>query len=89
MALYKIGAAGALFPNDAAPYRPAKATHRYKSGETVISPSPAVPPGPYVIVRLLPLVHGEPHYRVKSTVDKHERALLEGADLADIPGARE
>ena len=31
----------------------AKATHRYKSGETVISPSPAVPPGPYVIVRLL------------------------------------
>jgi hypothetical protein len=21
---------------------------------------------------------GEPHYRVKSTVDKHERALLEG-----------
>ena len=48
------------------------------SGETVISPSPAVPPGPYVIVRLLPLVRGEPHCRVKSTVDKRERVLLEG-----------
>jgi hypothetical protein len=65
-------------PNDAARYRPADATHRFKSGESVISSSPTVPPGPYVIVRLLPLVHGEPHYRVKSTVDKHDRALLEG-----------
>jgi hypothetical protein len=37
-----------------------------------------IPSGPYVIVRLLPLVGREPHYRVKSTVDGHERALLEG-----------
>ena len=41
-------------------------------------PFAAVPPGPYVIVRLLPPVRGEPHYCVKSTVDKHGRALLEG-----------
>jgi hypothetical protein len=37
-----------------------------------------LPSGPYVIVRLLPLVEQEPHYRVKSTVDGYERALLEG-----------
>jgi hypothetical protein len=36
-----------------------------------------VPLGPYVIVRLLPLVAGEPHYRVRSSADGHERALLE------------
>ena len=36
-----------------------------------------VPLGPYVIVRLLPVEHGEPHYRVRSSVDGHERALLE------------
>jgi hypothetical protein len=40
-------------------------------------PQEAIPPGPYVIVRLLPLVDAEPHYRAKSSVDGHERALLE------------
>jgi hypothetical protein len=56
--------------------------HRYKVGQTVVVPSGGrdalLPSGPYVIVRLLPLVAQEPHYRVKSTVDGHERALLEG-----------
>ena len=56
--------------------------HRYKVGQTVVAPSGVrdalIPSGPYVIVRLLPLVDREPHYRVKSTVDGHERALLEG-----------
>ena len=56
--------------------------HRYKVGQTVVAPSGVrdalIPSGPYVIVRLLPLVGREPHYRVKSTVDGHERALLEG-----------
>jgi hypothetical protein len=52
--------------------------HRFQIGETVASPSPSIPPGPYIIVRLLPLVGSEPHYRVKSTTDGHERALLEG-----------
>ena len=36
-----------------------------------------VPLGPYVIVRLLPVEDGEPHYRVRSSADGHERALLE------------
>ena len=56
--------------------------HRYKVGQTVVAPSGVrdalISSGPYVIVRLLPLVDREPHYRVKSTVDGHERALLEG-----------
>ena len=36
-----------------------------------------IPLGPYVIVRLLPVEDGEPRYRVRSSVDGHERALLE------------
>jgi hypothetical protein len=55
--------------------------HRFKVGQTVVAPSGGrdalLPSGPYVIVRLLPLVGREPHYRVRSTVDGHERALLE------------
>jgi len=56
--------------------------HRFGVGQTVVAPSGVrdalIPPGPYVIVRLLPPVGSEPHYRVKSSVDGHERALLEG-----------
>ena len=56
--------------------------HRFQVGQTVVAPSGVrdalIPPGPYVIVRLLPPVGGEPHYRVKSAADSHERALLEG-----------
>jgi hypothetical protein len=56
--------------------------HRFELGQTVVVPSGGrdalLPSGPYVIVRLLPLVEQEPHYRVKSTIDGHERALLEG-----------
>ena len=40
-------------------------------------PQGAIPLGPYVMVRLLPMEDGEPHYRVRSSVDGHERALLE------------
>ena len=56
------------------------ANHRYKVGQTVVAASgrdALTPSGPYIIVRLLPLVGDEPHYRVRSTVDGHERALLE------------
>jgi len=35
-----------------------------------------IPPGPYVIVRLLPPVGSEPHYRVKSAADFHNRKLV-------------
>jgi hypothetical protein len=55
--------------------------HRFKVGQTVVAPSGVrdalIPRGPYVIVRLLPPIDDEPHYRVKSAVDGHERALLE------------
>ena len=36
-----------------------------------------MPPGPFVIVRLLPPVSGEPRYRVKSTIDGYQRVMLE------------
>ena len=52
--------------------------HRFKLGQTVVAPSGGqdalIPSGPYVIVRLLPWWAGA-HYRVKSTVDGHERAM--------------
>ncbi len=55
--------------------------HRFAVGQTVVAPSGVrdalIPPGPYVIVRLLPPVGSEPHYRVKSAADGHERAVLE------------
>ncbi len=59
-------------------------THRFKVGQRVASHSPHVPPGPYVIVALLPLVGGQPHYRVRSTADGHQRALLE-VQLTPLP----
>jgi hypothetical protein len=55
--------------------------HRFWVGQTVVlpwsGPEGALPLGPYVILRLLPLQNGEPQYRVKSSVDGHEWALLE------------
>ena len=55
--------------------------HRFTVGQTVVAPSGVrdalIPPGPYVIVRLLPPVGSEPHYRVKSAADGHERAVLQ------------
>ena len=53
-------------------------SHRYAIGDVVVGRSLAVPPGPYLIVRLLPPDGGEPHYNGRSTVDGHHRALLEG-----------
>ena len=68
-------------------------THRLRVGQTIVvpfsGPQGAIPHGPYVVVRLLPLVDGEPHYRVRSEVDGHERALLEGQiRLFEDPGRR-
>ena len=55
--------------------------HRFRVDQTVVVPwsgsQVGIPLGPYVIVRLLPMEDGEPHYRVRSSVDGHERALLE------------
>jgi hypothetical protein len=58
--------------------------HRFKVGQTVMSPTPLLPPGPYVVTQLLPLVGRDPHYRVKSIVDGHERALLESQMKAAV-----
>jgi hypothetical protein len=50
--------------------------HRFKVGQTAVAPSggpgEVIPGGPLVIVRLLPLVDGEPQYRVRSEADGHE-----------------
>lgn len=51
--------------------------HQFKLGQKVVSHSPHLPSGPYVIVALLPPVTGQAHYRVKSVADGHLRALLE------------
>jgi len=51
--------------------------HRFKIGQMIAAPSSDVPPGPYLIVRVLPLAGGEPHYRLRSLVDGHERTLPE------------
>lgn len=53
-------------------------SHRYAVGDVVVGRSLAVPPGPYLIIRLLPPVGREPQYHGRSTVDGHYRALLEG-----------
>jgi hypothetical protein len=52
--------------------------HRFKIDQTVVSSMPSLPAERYTIVRLLPLVHGEPHYRVMGKNDGRERAVLEG-----------
>ena len=51
--------------------------HRFKIAQTVTLLAPDVPPGPFVIVRLLPPVSGEPRYRVISTIDGYQRVMLE------------
>src|SRR5256885_513377 len=65
--------------------------HRFKVGQTVVAPwsgpERGIPTGPYVIVRLLPLEDGEPHYRVRSSVDGHERVLRESQIRQQEKGA--
>ena len=55
--------------------------HRFDVGQKVVAPVAGphslVPPGPYVVVRLLPIQDGEPGYHVRSEVDRHERSLME------------
>jgi hypothetical protein len=61
------------------------AYHRFKIDQTVVSSTPSLPSGRYTILRLLPFVRDEPHYRVRSAYDGHERAVLEGEiRLADL-----
>jgi hypothetical protein len=55
--------------------------HRFKAGQVVaLVGGPGVqhiPHGPLVIVRLLPLVDGQPQYRVRSEADGLDRVVLE------------
>jgi hypothetical protein len=52
--------------------------HRFKIGQIVVSSSRAVPLGPYLITRLLPVIVGsQPRYQVMSLADRHERELPE------------
>jgi hypothetical protein len=64
--------------------------HRFEMGQKVMvpiaGPQSLVPPGPYVVVRLLPIQDGEPGYHVRSEVDGHERSLLESRIRA-LPSA--
>ena len=52
--------------------------HRFKIDQTVMSSTPALSSGRYTILRLLPFVHGEPHYWVKSLADGNESSVSEG-----------
>jgi hypothetical protein len=56
-------------------------SHRLKVGQTVVAPSEGrdvhIPRGPLVIVRLLPLVDGQPQYRARSGADGLDRVVLE------------
>jgi len=55
--------------------------HRFEVGQTIMVPwagrTAVMPSGRYVVVRLLPPVAGEPHYRAKCAADGREWALLE------------
>ena len=52
--------------------------HRFKIHQTVVPSTSSLPAGRYTILRLLPPVHDEPHYRVISKDDGCVRAVLEG-----------
>ena len=52
------------------------AQHRFKLGQLVTAHTLGVPVGPYVIIRLLPLVGNDPHYQARSDTGT-VRALLE------------
>ena len=62
--------------------------HRFEVGQTIMVPwagrTAVMPSGRYIVVRLLPSVGGEPHYRAKCTADGREWALLE-SQMRPIP----
>jgi hypothetical protein len=60
--------------------------YRFKLGQTVVADAPGVPVGPYVIIRLLPLVRNDPHYQGKSE-EGTIRALVESQIRTARPGA--
>ncbi len=74
---------GCRFASDPTPsHTRAVPYHRFKVGQTVVAPAGGphalIPRGPHIVVRLMPLIGREPRYRVRSTVDGHERVVPEG-----------
>jgi hypothetical protein len=70
--------------------------HRFKVGQTVeIIPSTMrwAAKGAYEIVSLVPVSANDPHYRVKSVIEKHERVVPQSDLIAlspeDAPDADE
>jgi hypothetical protein len=61
--------------------------HRLKIGQTVVPLTPSLPAGRYTIIGLLPLVHDELHYRVRSE-EGHERVVLEEEIRLPVAAAR-
>jgi hypothetical protein len=49
--------------------------HLFKIAQTVISFAPDLPPAPVVIVRLLPQLGDEPHYRVACLINGHQTTI--------------
>ncbi|HUA77288.1 MAG TPA: hypothetical protein VMA86_06425 [Acetobacteraceae bacterium] len=62
-------------------------SHKFAVGQTVAllpgSRDGGIPRGRYKIQRLLPAERREFQYRVKHTIDGHERVVLEGQLTAD------
>ncbi len=62
--------------------------HRFEVGQTIMVPwagrTAVMPSGKYIVVRLLPPIRGEPHYRAKCAADGREWALLE-SQMRPIP----
>ena len=57
-------------------------SHRFKVGQTVVAPtisgpSAMIPRGQHLIVRLLPVSGRDPQYRIRSSVDGHDRVVKE------------
>ena len=55
--------------------------HKFKAGQSVTliaSRLRAMPKGRFRVVRLLPAERGINQYRIQSTIDGHERVVMEG-----------
>jgi hypothetical protein len=51
--------------------------YRFKIDQIVVPSATSLPFGFYTILRLLPLVNGEPRYRIRGARDRLERAVLQ------------
>jgi hypothetical protein len=61
--------------------------HRFKIAQTVALLASDISPSPFMVVRLLQPVGGEPRYRVDSTIDGHQRTVME-SQIRPMPSAQ-